>query len=104
MNPLDAVVLENFYPTPSQVQLRKGYTQFATGITGQVDTLMNYAGGNTQKLFASAGSVIYEVTGGGVATSVVTGLGSDRWEFVNASTAGGNFLTAVNGNGCRPYL
>jgi hypothetical protein len=98
MNPLDAVVLENFYPTPSQVQLRKGYTQFATGITGQVDTLMNYAGGNTQKLFASAGSVIYEVTGGGTATSVVTGLGSDRWEYVNASTAGGNFLTAVNGN------
>ena len=97
MNPLDAVVLENFFPTPSQVQLRKGYTQFATGITGQVDTLMNYAGGNTQKLFASAGSVIYEVTGGGVATSAVTGLGSDRWEYVNASTAGGNFLTAVNG-------
>lgn len=97
MNPLDAVVLENFFPTPSQVQLRKGYTQFATGITGQVDTLMNYAGGTTQKLFASAGSTIYEVTGGGAATSVVTGLGSDRWEYVNASTAGGNFLTAVNG-------
>ena len=97
MNPLDAVVLNNFYPTPSQIQLRKGYTQYATGITGQVDTLMQYSGGSTSKLFAAAGSVIYDVSTAGAATSVVTGQGSDRLQYVNASTAGGNFLTAVNG-------
>jgi hypothetical protein len=97
MNPLDAVVLNNFYPTPSQIQLRKGYTQYATGITGQVDTLMQYSGGSTSKMFAAAGSVIYDVSTAGAATSVVTGQGSDRWQYVNASTAGGNFLTAVNG-------
>jgi hypothetical protein len=97
MNPVDAVVLENFYPTPSQIQLRKGYTQYATGITGQVDTLMQYSGGSSSKMFAAAGSVIYDVSTAGAATSVVTGLGSDRWQYVNASTAGGNFLTAVNG-------
>jgi hypothetical protein len=97
MNPLDAVVLENFYPTPSQIQLRKGYTQYATGITGQVDTLMQYSGGSTSKFFAAAGTAIYDVSTGGTATSVVTGQNSDRWQYVNASTAGGNFLTAVNG-------
>jgi len=97
MNPIDAVVLENFYPTPSQIQLRKGYTQYATGITGQVDTLMQYSGGSTSKMFAAAGSVIYDVSTAGAATSAVTSLGSDRWQYVNASTAGGNFLTAVNG-------
>jgi hypothetical protein len=97
MNPLDAVVLNNFYPTPSQIQLRKGYTEYATGITGQVDTLMQYSGGSTSKFFAAAGSVIYDVSTTGAATSVVTGQGSDRWQYVNASTAGGNFLTAVNG-------
>jgi hypothetical protein len=97
MNPLDAVVLNNFFPTPSQIQLRKGYTQYATGITGQVDTLMQYSGGSTSKLFAAAGSVIYDVSTTGTATSVVTGQGSDRWQYVNASTAGGNFLTSVNG-------
>jgi hypothetical protein len=97
MNPLDAVVLNNFYPTPSKIQLRKGYTEYATGITGQVDTLMQYSGGSTSKFFAAAGSVIYDVSTAGAATSVVTGQGSDRWQYVNASTAGGNFLTAVNG-------
>ena len=97
MNPLDAVVLNNFFPTPSQIQLRKGYTQYATGITGQVDTLMQYSGGFSSKMFAAAGSTIYDVSTAGAATSVVTGQGSDRWQYVNASTAGGNFLTAVNG-------
>jgi hypothetical protein len=97
MNPTDAVVLNNFYPTPSQIQLRKGYTQYATGITGQVDTLMQYSGGSTSKLFAAAGSTIYDVSTTGAATSVVTGQGNDRLQYVNASTAGGNFLTAVNG-------
>jgi hypothetical protein len=97
MNPLDAVVLDNFYPTPSEIQLRKGYTQYATGITGQVDTLMQYSGGSTSKLFAAAGSVIYDVSSSGTAVSAQTGLGSDRWQYVNASTSGGNFLVAVNG-------
>ena len=97
MNPLDAVVLNNFFPTPSQIQLRKGYTQYATGITGQVDTLMQYSGGSSSKLFAAAGSTIYDVSTTGAATSVVTGQGNDRLQYVNASTAGGNFLTAVNG-------
>ncbi len=97
MNPLDAVVLNNFFPTPSQIQLRKGYTQYATGITGQVDTLMQYSGGSSSKMFAAAGSTIYDVSTAGAATSVVTGQGSDRLQYVNASTAGGNFLTAVNG-------
>jgi hypothetical protein len=98
MNPLDAVVLDNFFPTPSQIQLRKGYTEYATGITGQVDTLMQYSGGTSSKLFAAAGSVIYDVSNAGAAVSAVTNLGSDRWQYVNVSTAGGNFLTAVNGS------
>ena len=43
MNPLDAVQLINFFPTPSDVTLRKGFTKTSTGITGNVQTLMNYA-------------------------------------------------------------
>ena len=36
MSPTDAVVLNNFFPTPTDVTLRKGYTNISTGITGQV--------------------------------------------------------------------
>jgi hypothetical protein len=58
---------------------------------------MQYSGGSSSELFAAAGSTIYDVSNAGAATSVVTGQGSDRLQYVNASTAGGNFLTAVNG-------
>ena len=97
MNPLDAVVLNNFFPTPSEVMLRKGWTTYSTGITGQVDTLVNYSGPTAQKLFAMAGSKIYDVSTS-TATEVYSGLGNDRFQHVNISTSGGNFLVAVNGN------
>ena len=44
MNPMDAVTLENWFPTPSDLTFRKGYTRHSTGISSQVDSLMNYAG------------------------------------------------------------
>jgi hypothetical protein len=96
MNPLDAVSLVNWFPTPSDLTLRKGYTKHSTGISGTVNSLMNYAGLTSQKLFAAAGSVIYEATSS-PATSVLTGLGSDKFQHVMMSTAGGDFLVACNG-------
>ena len=62
MSPTDAVQLTNFFPTPYDVQLRRGYTKYSTGITGQVNTLMTYAGTTSQTLFAAAGGVIYDAT------------------------------------------
>jgi len=96
MNPLDAVTLENWFPTPSDVTLRKGYTQHSSGIGGQVDTVMNYAATNGQKLFASANNKIYNADTP-TATESFTGLSSDRFQHVMVSTAGGQFLVACNG-------
>ena len=96
MDPLDAVQMINFYPTPSDVTLRKGYSIYSSGITGKVNSLMNYAGQNSQQLFAAAGSVIY-LADGATAVSKVTGLTSDKFQYVNITTPGGNFLVACNG-------
>ena len=95
MNPLDAVELVNWFPTPSDITLRKGYTKHSTGITGAVDSLMNYAGPTGQKLFAAAGTTIYEATTS-PAVSVFT-ITNDRFQHVMMSTAGGDFLVACNG-------
>lgn len=97
MNPMDATRLENFFPTPSDVSLRKGWTEHATGITGEVETLMSYNGPITQTLFAIANGKIYDVTTAGTATQVYTGLSNSKWQFVNVSTVGGHFLGMVNG-------
>ena len=97
MPPLDAVVLNNFFPTPTDVQVRLGYTKSSTGITGQVNSLMNWAGPTSQKLFAVAGTTLYDASGT-TAVAKVTGLGNDKWQHVNMATTGGNnFLICCNG-------
>ncbi len=97
MPPQDAVEMINFFPTPTDVTLRKGYKKRATNITGTVETLMNYAGPTGQKLFAIAGTQIYDVSGTGNGTVVKTGLTNAQWQYVNISTPGGNFLVCCNG-------
>mgnify|MGYP000458628481 CR=1 FL=1 len=97
MSPMDAVVLENFFPTPSDVTLRKGYSQYATGITGQVYSLMSYNFTSGQKLFAVADGVIYDATNSGAATTVFTGLSNSKFQHINVTTDGGHFLVACNG-------
>ena len=98
MDPLDAVQLTNFFPSVSNVVLRGGYIQWVTGITGQVESLINYSSGAADKLFAWAGGKIYDVTTTGVVGAAVkTGLTNSRWEHINVTTAGGSYLYAVNG-------
>src|SRR6185503_17853958 len=98
MAPMDAVSLTNFYPATTDVMVRNGNTHFATGISGQVETLFNYSGGATKKLFAVASGSIYDITAGGaIGAASVTGLTNSRWQYVNNTTTGGSYLQAVNG-------
>lgn len=99
MDPTDAVTLVNLFPTVSSVVLRGGYTKHATGIDGEVQSLMTYSTGTTTELFAVTDTgKIYDVTlSGAVGSPVVSGLSSGIWEHVNITTAGGSFLVAVNG-------
>jgi hypothetical protein len=96
MPPLDAVQMVNFFPTPTDVQLRKGWTKTSTGITGEVQTLINYPTSTGYKLFAFAGTSIYDASSS-TASVVFTGLSNAKWQFVNMSTTGGDFIIACNG-------
>jgi hypothetical protein len=175
MPPTDAVTLTNMYPTPTDVQLRLGYTRYSQlttstgvqtissityvgttatlttasahglstgarvsitgttpadysgiyvitvtgattftytmlatpsgnasvvgaytiGITTAIDTLMNYAGTNSQKLFAVAGTSIYDCSTP-TATAVQTVL-NDRFQYINFSNTSGDYIVACNG-------
>jgi hypothetical protein len=95
MPPTDAVVLNNFYPTPTDVVLRSGYSKHSTGITGQVNSLMNYAGPSTQTLFAAAGTTIYNANSS--TASSAYSITNDKLQHINITTAGGHFLVACNG-------
>lgn len=98
MPPEDAVTLTNFFPATTDVQLRNGYTKHATGITGQVESLIHYSSGTDDELFAIAGGSVYDVTSSGaVGAAVVTGLTNSRFQYVNNTTSGGSYIQMVNG-------
>lgn len=98
MSEVDAAMMVNWFPLTTECMLRKGYTQYATGFSGQVETLMFYAGGTTTSLFAICGGEIFDITSGGaIGAADVTGLTNSRWNYTNISTSGGNFLMAANG-------
>jgi hypothetical protein len=99
MSPLDAVQLVNFYPTPTDVSLRKGYTKASVGIVGSVNSLMNYSDTSAPegyRLFAAAGDTIYDATPA-TAVPVFTGLSNDKFQHTNLTNAAGHFLVACNG-------
>jgi hypothetical protein len=95
MNPLDAVQMVNFFPTPTDVTLRKGYTKTSTGITGEVLSLMNYSSPTTNKLFASTTTTIWDASTS-TATASLTGNTDGKWIHSLITTAGGSFMPAVN--------
>ena len=98
MEPFDAYQLTNYFPGVSNLVLRGGYENWATGISGQVQTLVNYSTGTANKLFAWAGTSIYDATTqGAVGAAVKTGLTNAKWEHINVTTAAGSYLYCVNG-------
>lgn len=102
----DAVILENWFPTPTNVVIRKGWVEWCTGFANPVETLMSYAPTTgAYQLFAASGTSFYDVTTQGVVgAAVVTGLGNAQWQYTNIVTPGGSFLWCVNGvDGPRMY-
>ena len=103
MDDKDAVILNNMFCLPDTVINRKGSLQWVTGITGTVETIASYQKQDgTSKLFASSGTspnvAIYDVTSSGaVGAAVVSGKSSDKWQYLNFSTPGGQYLYMVNG-------
>ena len=97
MAPTDAVQMVNWYPTPTDVTMRKGYTVVSTGITGNVNSLMNYTKSDgTYNLFAAANTKIYDAKPS-TAVQVFSGITSSKFQHVNLTNTAGHFLVACNG-------
>lgn len=93
-----ALYLQNWWPTAKTVQIRKGATDWLTGLTAQiVKTLLTWNGPSSNKLFAATDLGIYDATAGGVAGAIDSPLTNGRVESVNFNTTGGSFLVCVNG-------
>lgn len=102
--PAGASVLENFFPTTRGIRPRGGSLRHAT-IDDGVKSLMAWRSGGLLKLFASDADSIYDVTNPAdpdvQPSADVTTLTSGDYSSTMFSTAGGDFLVAVNGTDKR---
>jgi len=94
----DAVTLENLFPGTTSCVLRSGYSEHSTGYSTQVETLMAYSGGATNKLLAISGGSVYDASAAGaIGAAQLSSLSNSRWQYINVATPGGNFIEMCNG-------
>lgn len=121
-----AEVLENFFPTATGIEVRRGSSLYATlgGGDMPVTAIFDYNNGNNKHLFASTATTIYDITvvsspmnyrlstgsdeivtdGGDYIGQLstgglerVTGLSGGDWITTQIAMTGGIYLVAVNG-------
>ena len=99
VNPRGAGLLDNFFPETEKVTLRPGSASHATGLGGQVQTLMDYTKTDgTNELYGCANGKIFDVSSSGaVGSAKVSSMTNNKWQHVNFGTSGGQFLLAFNG-------
>ena len=95
MKPEYAITLDNFFPDHGAVRLRRGSSEYATGLgTGSVETLIEQYSGSEARFFGIGGGSVYDITNRGAAgTALKTGLTGSRWSWAN----GGGHIVMVNG-------
>ena len=95
-----AVVLDNFLPYEAGSKPRGGYVVKAT-TESDVTKLFQYRAGGVAEFFAADETKIYEFSQatpeGTALTATVTGQTSGEYSALETETAGGSFLTVVNG-------
>lgn len=90
--------LINVFPLPDSLRIRRGAQAHATGLGGDVHTLIRFADGVNEKFFAAANGSIFDVTdAGAVGSALVTGLSANRMEYVQFANSGATWIIAVNG-------
>jgi hypothetical protein len=93
-----AVILDNWIPRGSYIEMRRGHIDHVTGTTDPVETIVTYAGGAGDTILACAGSAIYDATtSGGLPSALYGSAASARWNWTNYANDAGRYALMVNG-------
>lgn len=103
MSPKRAVRLDNWFPQPDWIEVRKGHIIWSPCTDAPVETLATYNGLTASTMFAVSDGSIFNVTASGSGVLAVSGLANSRFQYVNFATTGGNFLYMVNGADIPQY-
>jgi hypothetical protein len=97
MDPKRAPILQNWVPRPGWVELRQGYTIYATTGTGDpVETIAVLRQPTSQHMLAATDLKWYNVSS--TPTVVATGFSNNRWQYTNFTPPNGTtVIQLVNG-------
>ncbi|TBY60145.1 hypothetical protein E0H46_31735 [Rhizobium leguminosarum bv. viciae] len=105
--PGGALVLENWFPTPTGIRTRGGSQKYATISSGPVLRAWTFKSGLVEEFFASDETKIFNITTVAdpnvIPTPVVTGQTSGYYSTAQASNAGVTVLSIVNGTDTPKY-
>lgn len=101
----NAITLKNMFPQPGYIEIRKGHKRHNLVGAAAIESLMPYHGAaaSSDRLFAASSTAIANVTAftsasaSSTASVALSGLANARWQHINFSTSGGNFLWICNG-------
>ena len=93
MEPTDAVIMENWFPSQGSVSTRKGFTEYATGLSSFVETLIEYNAGTVRKFICANNGQINDITNASSIVSLGTGFTNSRWQWANFNA----YVLLVNG-------
>ena len=101
MKDTHALTLQNIFPQPGYVEIRKGHKTHAVVGGTLIESIMPYHGLTAAQdaLFAATTSVISNITVAASATASIalSGMNSARWQHTNFSNTAGNWLHIFNG-------
>lgn len=98
MKPGEAVYMRDWYPRTTDVVIRGGQQDHATGITGVVKTLAVYNGvSGTSKMFAATNSGVYDASAAGAVGASVATSTNGYWQDINFGDGTTQWLIMVNG-------
>lgn len=93
MEATDAISMINWFPGQGSVTTRKGYTEYATGLTGNVETLAEFNAGNARKFLCANSDEINDITNPLSISNLGSGFSNARWQWANFNAS----MLFVNG-------
>lgn len=96
MEPQFAIDMLNLFPAATELQVRYGYEEWATGLDFPARTIMSYNGGASSKLLAATDGHIYDITATGPVGGFIKTITNGRINTTMFSNVATQYLVGVN--------